>query len=90
MKRIDSLKPGTEVTIRYMREFQFGGPLDENLFFHGILGEGEDRRAVFSDRADLDASWKSSWEAYRYKGRWAYGSSAETLRLLAVHENGLD
>lgn len=86
MKRIDSLKPGTQVTVRFMREYQFGGPDDEKFFFHGILGEGDDRRAVFGPTASLDQNYRDSWEAYRFNGRWAYGSSAETLRLVAIHE----
>jgi hypothetical protein len=41
-----------------------------------IEGEGDDKRAVFSDEQI------GEWEAYRYNGRWAYGSSAEPLRVI--------
>lgn len=79
MKRIDSLKPGTKVTLRFMREFQGTGSYDEDAIFEGITGTGDDRLATFSSTGDF------SWSAYRFNGRWAYGSSAETLRLVAIH-----
>jgi hypothetical protein len=76
MKRIDSLKPGTKVVLQFGREFQFGDAEQEEATFLGIEGTGDDRRAKF--RQDFD------WEAYRYNGRWAYGTSAESLRLVRI------
>jgi hypothetical protein len=81
--RIDSLKPGSKVTLRFMAEFQGKGhDWTDTVKFIRIEGEGDDRRAVFSDILGRGAY--SEWEAYRYNGRWAYGSSAETLRLVSI------
>lgn len=80
-KRFDSLKPETRVTIEFARNFQFGGPEHEDATFVKIEGEGDDRRMT------LRQDGMGEWEAYRYNGRWAYGSSAETLRLIEAHED---
>jgi hypothetical protein len=43
-----------------------------------VIDEGtESARAVFRF-----AHSDSTWEAYRFNGRWAYGSSAEPLRVI--------
>jgi hypothetical protein len=83
--RIDQLQPGTEVTLR------FHGSLgnvtqDEPAVFGGITGEGDERRAHFTSvekNAD-DVAETYEWEAYRYSGRWAYGTSADRLQLVEV------
>ena len=75
MKRIDSLKPGTTRELQFNAEFQGPGrAYREEATFLGIEGTGDERRARF------DSGYE--WEAYRYNGHWAYGSSAETLRLI--------
>lgn len=49
-------------------------PLDiEDVLLVKVEGTGDDARATFKDEEI------GEWEAYRYKGRWAYGSSAERL-----------
>lgn len=80
MKRIDSLKPGTKVRLRFGREFQGDGSDFEDAVFEGITDTGDDRRATFSQDGGIE------WDAYRYQGRWAYGSSAESLRLVEILE----
>lgn len=89
MKRIDSLKPGTRVTLAFHKRASTamakGGRVDEEQFtFYRMEGEGDQRRAVFQyvEGPDNDAN---RWSAYRYEGRWAFGSSAERLQLLAIH-----
>lgn len=81
--RIDKLEPGQQVTLR------FHGPYaanDETVTFLGIEGTGDDRRARFFTRgtpltkSDPDDGYE--WEAYRYNGTWAYGSSADRLSIV--------
>lgn len=74
--RIDQLKPGTRVTLRYHGSM---GNLthDGDAEFVRITGDGDDRRAVFTEPSI------GEWEAYRYDGRWAYGSSADRLQLVS-------
>ena len=77
--RIDQLTPGTKVTLG----FTYG---EEPAQFVGITGTGEARRAMFISHFDtpLDGALSMRWEAYRFEGHWAYGTSAEPLRLLAI------
>lgn len=77
MKRIDSLEPGTLVHLRFGRELQGDGAEIEAAVFMGIDGTGEERRAWFNQSG-------FEWGAYRYEGRWVYGSSAESLRLVEI------
>lgn len=74
--RIDSLKPGSTVLM------DFNGK-DETAIFVGIDGEGDERHAKFM-QAFKEGDALYSWDAYRYNGRWAFGTSAEPLRLLSV------
>ncbi len=88
MKRIDSLTPETPVRLKFCAEFQGkDGAYEEDAVFVKLEGTGDDRRATF--RTKDKETWSGTfaayeWEAYRFKGRWAYGSSAETLRLVEV------
>lgn len=73
-RRIDSLNVGDKVRLEFCGSRSLGNdPYTDDCVFEGIVGEGDARRAVFGD-----------WEAYRYNGGWAYGSSAERLRVLEV------
>lgn len=75
-RRIDSLKAGDKVRLLFAGSRSLGNDsYEETVIFHGIEGEGEKRRAKFDE-----------WEAYRFRGGWAYGSSAEKLSLLEVVE----
>lgn len=77
-KRIDKLAPGSFV------ELKIGGNFEHALFV-GVRGKGDERRAAFVQVADVPPSpHMFEWEAYRFNGHWAYGSSAELLRLSAV------
>lgn len=73
-RRIDSLKAGDKVRLEFCGSRTLGNSAyTDDCIFEGITGSGDDRRAIFGD-----------WEAYRYNGGWAYGSSAERLRVLEV------
>lgn len=47
----------------------------EDVLLVKVEGEGEDRRATFSENG-------FEWEAYRFNGRWSYGSSADYLSVV--------
>lgn len=63
-----------------------------SALFIGIAGEGDDRRARFVSThkgednriTGGDRDGFSTWEAYRYNGRWAFGASAERLSVVEV------
>ena len=78
--RLDKLAEGTGV----MLNFHVGKRIVETseARFVRMEGEGEDRHAVFRSRGRKGKNGWYEWEAYRYKGRWAYGSSAD---LITVH-----
>jgi hypothetical protein len=76
-KRIDSLVPGTEVKLHFHGSKSFGNePHTLDATFVSVVGEGDAREANFLLNGD------SEFAAYRYGGRWAYGSSAEKLSLV--------
>ena len=78
-KRIDSLTAGETVNLKFHGSKSLGnGSHVCEAIFVAINGEGEERRAEFDD-AD---GYSSSWEAYRFNGHWAYGSSAERLSVI--------
>lgn len=84
--RIDQLTPGDIVTLGFClqaRNTMTSPRMDEETaMFVGHIGYGVDRRAEF---AQLDGQGKVyNWEAYRYNGGWAFGSSANRLRLLGL------
>jgi hypothetical protein len=71
-KRIDSLITGDKVRLRYNGSKSFGNePWEEDVTFIGIVGSGDERRAQFD-----------AVELYRFKGFWAYGTSAERASLV--------
>jgi hypothetical protein len=75
--RIDNLAVGSEITLRF--HGSNGNQTHEETFiFRGISGEGDERRATFQYSGNVD----DVWEAYRYNGRWAYGSSADRLSIV--------
>lgn len=75
-KRISSLKPGEAVRLRFHGSKQFGNePYELDLIFERIEGVGDDARAHFTDPSGPD------FEAYRDRGRWAYGMSSERLSI---------
>lgn len=81
-KRIDSLKPNSRITLQFNGR---GGNRTrrEPALFLGVTGTGDDRRAKF--RSFDDYNFRTyEWEAYRFEGFWAYGSSADRLQLISV------
>lgn len=74
--RIDSLVPGTEVTLDF-------GHYTETAKFLSLRGGGVERTASFKS-TDTDGR-EYEWEAYRYQGHWVYGTSADRLRLVKVN-----
>lgn len=88
--RLDALPMGTPVVL----EFQGNGySYEEGALFLGVYGEGDERRAHFSSmspqhitRQGVEARGAHEWDAYRYAGRWCYGSSAQVVRLVAALE----
>jgi hypothetical protein len=87
MRRIDNLKIGTEIVLRF---HEGSGYHDERGIFLGIEGTGEDRRARFeTDNATPNfgsLSGAYSWSAYRSTNNkfWAYGSSEQRLQLIEI------
>lgn len=77
-KRIDSLQPAQVVVLKFTTSR--GEFTTEYADFVGITGTGEKRRATF--RSDDGRGKLFTWEAYRFQGRWAYGSSADRLSLV--------
>lgn len=77
LPRLDNLKPGSFIVL------DFAGRYERPAIFIGITGEGDDRDANFVS-PDFDGRDTYSWSAYRYNGHWAFGSSAERLRLVEV------
>jgi hypothetical protein len=76
--RIDKLTPGTSVVLDMGYEA-------ENSVFLGIEGSGDKREARF---LSVDKDGKTyEWRAYRYNGHWAYGTSADYLRLDQIRHN---
>jgi len=75
-KRISSLQTGESVTLRFHGSKKLGNETHDNAAaFVEIRETGDDAVAVF----DLDGMLV---EAYRFNGRWAYGTSAERLSLV--------
>jgi hypothetical protein len=69
-KTINGLKAGETVNLQFHGSKRFGNdPYQDEHVFVGFEGEGDDKRAVF----------EGGFEAYRYNGRWSYGTSAEKL-----------
>lgn len=74
--RIDRLTPGTKVTLG----FAYGR---ESAVFIGLANNEGDPRATF-ESVDADTGKPYRWEAYHYNGHWAYGTSADRLRLVSI------
>lgn len=81
-KRIDSLKPGTTVTLKFHGSKSLGNdPYIQDAVFLGVYGVGDDRRARFMS-VEAKIYDPGGWDAYRFNGHWAYGTSAERLTLV--------
>lgn len=81
MTTIDDLTRGQQVMLRFCGSTELGHkPYTEEANFRGVIGKAEDRRAVF-ESVDGDGS-TYKWNAYRFEGDWAYGTSAERLQFV--------
>ena len=79
--RLDSITPGSLITIRLDNSDD-----TEQAVFVGITGDGEDRCATLISETMEGGS--HHWEAYRMNKRWVYGSSADSLSVVAVVAEG--
>jgi hypothetical protein len=76
-KRIAAKNVGSTFHLFFHKNSRMGSTYElENCILIKIEGEGDDRRATFKDNEI------GEWEAYRYNGHWAYGSSAERLTVV--------
>lgn len=48
--------------------------------FHGVKNALDSCTANFSRVSNVPGEYGQTFQAYRHKGRWVYGSSAEVLR----------
>ncbi len=74
--RIDKLVSGTVAKLKFHGSRGNQGYIEE-FYFLGIDGKGDDRTAEFQY-----IEGEMTWKAYRYNGRWAYGTSADRLSLV--------
>lgn len=92
--QIRSLYPGAVV------ELEFVGNRDpfELAVFLEHRGKGDDQVAVFRQSENVGRTPAGQladplgfeWEAYRFQGRWAYGTSANPLRLNRIVIPGIE
>lgn len=79
---VEASTPAKRISAKYVGEtltLAFYGPYDRTTEEHTLVkfeGAGDDARATFRDVSGME------WEAYRFKGRWAYGSSANRLTVV--------
>lgn len=80
------------VKLRFCGSEKLGNkPYTEDAVYISRTGEGETARITFETRAlhRVGCRWDRvgcRWEAYRYEGQWAYGTSAEPLRLVSIQD----
>jgi len=82
--KIDNLKPCTLVELEFSNQWSLSEkePSTEHAVFVGMSGSGDERLAEFISPTNSDQMF--TWSAYRYKGRWVYGSGAAPVRLVNV------
>lgn len=73
--KMGQLQPGQQVLLGFKGS-------DEVAWFVAMEGEGESRRIKFLQNGPDGKPF--DWEAYRYEGHWAYGTSADRLVLRQV------
>jgi hypothetical protein len=74
-KRLDDLPVGAACTLRIGEDVTYALLLNRQ-------GEGDQRTLTFSQVA-RGGGRILTWNAYRFRGRWCYGSGADRLVLLA-------
>lgn len=77
-KRISKKNEGQLFHLLFDKNTRWTGPVQDmkDVLLVKVEGSGDDARATFSD------DQIGEWEAYRYNGRWCYGSSCEPLRVI--------
>lgn len=76
-KRIDSLVPGDEVTLKVHSSSSNSG-YEMDATFLRIEGAGDDRVAYFSD----DKYDTEGFGVYRYQNRWSIASDARRVSII--------
>jgi hypothetical protein len=76
-KRISSLKPGETVTLKFAT---YGEPTIEAAQLVEFKEDGQ--TAVFQTDMGTGPTGIFQWEAYRFNGRWCYGSSAQRVSIV--------
>jgi hypothetical protein len=79
---IDELRRGQAVVLRFYGSVN--GPYTEPARFLGIIGKGENRRAVFESVDETGSEYP--WNAYRFENDWAFGTGADRLELVRVFD----
>lgn len=77
--RLDKVAPGSLIT---WMDPKHPDDEPERAILLSHQGEGEDRTITLAQRAGSGNLY--NWDLYRYKGRWAYGTSADRFSLLTV------
>lgn len=75
--RIANLTDGMEVTLRF--HYGAGQFDDERHTFGGLYMDGDTQNARFRD-----SRTGSYWSAYRFNGRWCFGTSAQRLQVVSI------
>lgn len=78
-KRIAHTNVGEVFKLRF--EGEYGLPQEWQLMsFNGVKNALESCTANFQRVSNVPGEYGQTFQAYRCKGRWVYGSSAELLR----------
>lgn len=82
-RQIAKLVAGDEVVLRFA--LRNGEVVDEihRVVFVGEDASGDDIAKFQPQRQDGTFENTFIWEAYRFQGRWSYGSSAQRLSVVA-------
>lgn len=87
--RIDTIsdltgREGQPVVLRFEGDPDLGNATYvEAAIFVRLTGDGEEARATFRSPGTYPGE-TYEWEAYRFEGRWAYGTGADALTLVSA------
>lgn len=83
-RQIRTLKPGSHVTIKFLKGYGQAEELEKAIF----LGLSEDKQTATFQAVDqpLVNGKPTQWDAYRYDGSWCVGSYAGRISLVSVEE----
>jgi len=77
-RQIARLTPGEACVLKFQTS---NGAFTEDVKFVSLSEDGQS--AIFRSHDDDNAP-AYDWEAYRFQGRWCYGSSAQRLSLVVT------